>query len=170
MNENSKVRLWMTELLGWILVLQLIGILILSFLLREWVFFVAAEILLPLCIVAAAAQYSEWERPSHHANYQPDHTPIVIPKGATIRRARMRQNGGKHTAAEWRQVCEDAGWRCLCCDSDGPLTKDHVIPVKFGGSDDISNIQPLCKSCNSRKNAEWIDYRQRHIDSCPMKP
>lgn len=37
--------------------------------------------------------------------------------------------------------------------------KDHVVPVLFGGSNDISNIQPLCRSCNSSKGASTVDYR-----------
>lgn len=75
------------------------------------------------------------------------------------RYARKIENGGSHTSAEWQALCIWFGGVCLCCGANGALTRDHVIPVVAGGSSNINNIQPLCKSCNDMKQAQTIDYR-----------
>lgn len=78
------------------------------------------------------------------------------------RRARKKGNGGEYTADEWKALCQQYNNCCLACNRDDvTLTVDHVIPLIRGGSNDISNIQPLCKSCNSKKNTKIIDYRYK---------
>ena len=50
-------------------------------------------------------------------------------------------------------------YRCLCCDSNKKLSIDHIIPVNKNGKNKISNLQTLCKSCNSKKSDKYKDYR-----------
>lgn len=76
------------------------------------------------------------------------------------RRTRLLCNGEKVEVDEWTALKEFYGNKCLCCErSDLKLTMDHVMPVSMGGRNLIENIQPLCGSCNSRKNNKTIDYR-----------
>jgi 5-methylcytosine-specific restriction endonuclease McrA len=79
------------------------------------------------------------------------------------RRARRRGNGGSYTAAQWLALCARYGERCLRCGEMLPLTPDHVVPLVQGGGSDISNIQPLCLSCNQRKGRRTTDYRRRGL-------
>jgi|JI10StandDraft_1071094.scaffolds.fasta_scaffold399207_2 hypothetical protein len=76
------------------------------------------------------------------------------------RRAQVKTNGGSYTLKEWEDLCVKYNHKCLACGrNDVLLTVDHVIPIKSGGTNHISNIQPLCKSCNCKKSAKHIDYR-----------
>ncbi len=75
------------------------------------------------------------------------------------RRAKKAGNGGSFTEQEWKELCDKYDNKCLCCGKKKKLTADHVIPLVKGGSSYIKNIQPLCKSCNSKKHIKTIDYR-----------
>ena len=67
------------------------------------------------------------------------------------------------------EALKRAGKRCELCgvaegDSDDerllPLHVDHVVPRSLGGSNDLTNLQVLCKACNLGKgNRDQTDFR-----------
>lgn len=78
------------------------------------------------------------------------------------RRNKMSENGGHWTAEQWVDLKAQFAYHCLLCwrvEPDITLTVDHIVPVSLGGSNDIDNIQPLCKSCNSLVYTQTMDFR-----------
>lgn len=102
-------------------------------------------------------RHSHYERLK---NLNPDYIPVKI------RKERIIKNGGFHSKGEWETLKAQYNWTCPSCKEREPfvnqqykyLTKDHIIAISMGGSDNIENIQPLCKSCNGKKQAKEITY------------
>jgi len=78
---------------------------------------------------------------------------------ARLRRALSAGAEGSFSLIEFKELCAYYGNQCLCCGKPDKLTADHIVPLTKGGSNYISNIQPLCSRCNSRKHAQTVDYR-----------
>ncbi len=89
----------------------------------------------------------------------PDRSHAMINRANRSRRAKLNGSSGSYSDQEWMDLCSLYNNRCLCCGKTGDLTSDHVVPLADGGNSDISNIQPLCKSCNSSKGVLHTDYR-----------
>lgn len=79
-------------------------------------------------------------------------------------RYRARKMGalGSHSFAEWMARVNFHLWRCVYCDvplTPKTLTKDHIVPLFQGGTNDANNLAPACKSCNSAKR-DRLEFRK----------
>jgi 5-methylcytosine-specific restriction endonuclease McrA len=85
--------------------------------------------------------------------------PVLVMR--CINRQKRIKNGDQISVEDWKNIKSFYGNKCLCCGRTSvKLEIDHVIPLSLGGTHSIDNIQPLCRSCNARKNAKHIDYRK----------
>jgi DNA replicative helicase MCM subunit Mcm2 (Cdc46/Mcm family) len=86
----------------------------------------------------------------------------------------FRANGNVHRTNYWPRWLHEALFyreqgRCTLCGED--LSKlvftgakpniDHIVPLALGGTNDTTNLQLLCKSCNLRKLDHTIETRNR---------
>lgn len=64
----------------------------------------------------------------------------------------------KEKIVSWRALREAVfkrdGRICAFCKSKKSLIIDHVMAVRFGGKNELINLQVLCRACNKRK-ATW---------------
>ncbi|WP_278522891.1 HNH endonuclease [Methanobrevibacter arboriphilus] len=58
-----------------------------------------------------------------------------------------------------KAVFERDNYTCQCCNTKKDLTIDHIVPRSKGGSNDETNLQTLCKSCNLAKADLYVNYR-----------
>ena len=75
-----------------------------------------------------------------------------------------RKSSGYITGTVRYQVLKRAKFHCELCGISAEkkaLEVDHILPRNRGGSDDLSNLQCLCYSCNSMKrDSDDTDFRQ----------
>lgn len=63
-----------------------------------------------------------------------------------------RGRGGRPWRRIKAQVHERDMYTCQCCGTvTMELECDHIVNQAQGGSDDLSNLQSLCKNCHSNK-------------------
>jgi hypothetical protein len=66
---------------------------------------------------------------------------------------------GTFSDQEWYDLLEKYKGICPGCGKmKDKFAADHIVPLSRGGTNWISNIQPLCKSCNSSKHAKTIRF------------
>lgn len=92
------------------------------------------------------------------------------------RRAREIHAPGRFTAGEFAQLIDEFEGRCAYCGGPGPLTADHRTPLsrtELQPTNDISNILPACRPCNSSKGdrteSEFREWLARLLNISRMK-
>jgi diadenosine tetraphosphate (Ap4A) HIT family hydrolase/5-methylcytosine-specific restriction endonuclease McrA len=74
-----------------------------------------------------------------------------------------RQSSGYISGTLRYEILKRAKFRCELCGisaEEKALEVDHILPRNHGGSDDLSNLQALCYSCNAMKrDRDDTDFR-----------
>lgn len=65
---------------------------------------------------------------------------------------KRRKRFNKVRAGLMLKVIERDGYQCTKCGGTDDLSLDHIHPLSKGGSDDLENLQILCRKHNSQKN------------------
>lgn len=60
-----------------------------------------------------------------------------------------------------RQVLEKAGYRCEECGNAGRIEVHHKIKISQCGTDDLENLEALCRRCHFRRHKRRIDVPER---------
>ena len=84
-----------------------------------------------------------------------------------LRREKEKKTKGFSDKIESFKIRMEEIGECVFCGSKENITIDHLIPISKGGSNEINNLFPACRSCNSSKNAsDWLEwYRKRECYS-----
>lgn len=101
---------------------------------------------------------AEYKR-EYQARWQRDNAVSVNAKNHR-RRARIQNAPGDGwTPEQWQAILAHYApdGLCLRCKKKRKLTADHIVMLQDGGRNEVANLQPLCRKCNSKK--ESVDYR-----------
>lgn len=85
-------------------------------------------------------------------------TPAIALQGQAEEKAKATKALRAKIAADYDRLFvilgRRDGFRCANCDNAGSdLQIDHIIPVSKGGTNEIENLQLLCRKCNIVKGA-----------------
>lgn len=98
------------------------------------------------------------EHPEYYKTYfQTENGKAVKARSQFKRKTTFKNTVNNLTSLQWQEIKKSQNYTCLHCGRSEPeitLTRDHIIPVAFGGHNTASNIQGLCLSCNSKKRTK----------------
>lgn len=74
--------------------------------------------------------------------------------------------------AERQQVYNKCNGHCAYCGCEleyKDMQIDHVTPLRIGGSDELSNMLPACRSCNHYKATFDIEGYRGYLGGIPHR-
>jgi len=88
-------------------------------------------------------------------------------KGKLVKRldSQLRRNKtlGVIDKIAWLKKLRAFGGKCAKCGSSEKIQIDHIVPISRGGTNHITNLQPLCSHCNASKGSKIKDEEKvRH--------
>ena len=98
-------------------------------------------------IVATVATRLIRERAAYH-NFK------LIEREPRIHEHRRKRK--RFGTVDFRKLGERDGFNCVQCGTVKDLEIDHIVPFSKGGSDELDNLQLLCRSCNAQKGAKIV--------------
>lgn len=103
------------------------------------------------------------KRSQYHREYRlTENGKIRHRQGSHIRRAKTKNSETKLSVEQWHKILKLQDNKCNICGKrfteKHPPTIDHIIPLFHDGGSEFENIQALCLSCNSKKQAK-LDKR-----------
>jgi 5-methylcytosine-specific restriction endonuclease McrA len=122
-------------------------------------------------LVRAREREAAWYRENPEVNIRKAH----------VRRARIKQVGGKLSKGITKALFAKQKGKCASCNEKLSLEKgldkahlDHILPLALGGPNTDENVQLLCRLCNQRKGAkhptDWIvKTLSTPTDDCPAE-
>lgn len=83
----------------------------------------------------------------------------VLPKALTTPSVTSAPPAQREPSEELKRAVHIRdGHRCLCCGATRSLHVDHIAPSYVGGSNQLGNLQTLCKTCNQHKNIAEVNF------------
>ena len=108
---------------------------------------------------------NEYNKAWHRAN------PELLRAYDNRRRARLCSIPARLTAAEWLEVFNHHGGKCIYCGDTTLIEMDHLTPLVRGGTHTKDNVAPACRGCNRAKGAmtkdEFEAFRLQYLVSPP---
>ena len=82
----------------------------------------------------------------------------------------MSEQRRRLTKEERLEVLKKTDFRCAYCGMElgfDSFQVDHVVPLRSGGKDEISNMLPACRSCNHYKSTLTVEQFRAAVARMP---